>query len=176
MRTVSFEQIKDQDLRGQVWAMPTDTIPGLSCLALDQDAISRMDVVKNRTPDKSYIVLIGSLEQLDLFGIQPLEKHKRCLNRFWPGPVSVVIPGVGQQFSHLDGVVEGLAFRLPDDEQIRNLCLEIGPLVSTSANLSGEPPIMNISEIARCFDGMIDFVVNEYKEIGEPSTLIKILR
>lgn len=176
METIDFAKLMKQDVTGAVWAMPTDTIPGLSCLAQDPDAVNRIDHIKQRTPDKSYIVLIGSIDQLSLFGVTPSDKHRKCLNRFWPGPVSIVIPGIGQEFSHLDGVVEGLAFRLPDNPLLQKLCEIQGPIISTSANLTGQPALKSLDEIEQQFSDQLDYLVDETWPIGEPSTLIKILR
>lgn len=176
MKKVNFIDLSEQNLNGKVWAMPTDTIPGLSCLALDRKAVARMDTIKKRVPGKSYIIMIGSIDQLGEFGIEPSEKHRDFLGTVWPGPVSVVVPKIGQEFCHLDGTIEGLAFRLPDNEVLRELCLKQGPLISTSANISGQSSMTDMDDIVKVFRSQIEYVVYEDWPLGSPSTLIKILR
>ena len=176
MKIIDFNRIKEEKLKGMVWAMPTDTIPGLSCLALDQDAIKRMDHIKQRPPEKSYIIMIGSVAQLELFNIVPNQRQQKLLNRVWPGPVSIVIPGLGEEFSHLDGIVEGLAFRLPDNPLLQEFCNIHGPVVTTSANISGQETLRSMDDIMDQFSNIIDFIIIDTLPVGEPSTLIKILR
>lgn len=160
-----------------VWAMPSDTIYGLSCLAFDQQAIAKLDVIKNRPKDKSYIVLIGEVVQLELFGIELQPPTVRFLETVWPGPVSVVLPGVDSSFSYLGKSNDGIAFRLPDDKQLRDLCKKHGPVVTTSANRSGSPSFLTAVEIEREFKDEIDFVCTQKDYVpGSPSNVIKLLR
>lgn len=154
--------------------MLTDTIYGLVGSALSKKTVARIYRIRKRTPEKPFIVLIGSIGDLKLFKIKVDKFSKRVLNRVWPGKVSVILPCRVKNFSHLHRGTETLAFRLPADVRLRNLLKRTGPLVAPSANPEGSTPAENIEEAKNYFGKKVDFYISGKKPDKLPSTLIQI--
>ena len=124
------------------------------------------------------IILISSVDDLKLFGVDADEKSKKFLFKFWPGKVSIVLPITVnlflEKFYYLHRGTKTLAFRLPDDELLSVLLSKVGPLVAPSANLEGFPPATTIEEAKNYFGNQLDFYISGGKIENKPSKLIKI--
>jgi len=142
--------------------MVTDTIIGLHARAFDKEAIERIYKIKKRDRSKGFIILIPSIKSLEEFGVKINKRQKDFLKRVWPGPVSVVFGDV--------------AFRMPDNKKLLSFLKRVGPVVSTSANLSGQEPVKNIREAKKLFGGKVDEYLPGKVKSKTPSTVIKILR
>ncbi len=156
--------------------MPTDTIYGLVGSALDKKVVERIYAVRKRDLNKPFIILIGSLKDLDIFGAKINERTENLLKKIWPGPTSVVLPCKNKKFAYLHRGSETLAFRLSKPLWLRKMLRKTGSLVAPSANISGKPPALTIKEAKKYFNGNVDFYVDGGKLISEPSSLIKIIR
>lgn len=156
---------------GGVGVIPTDTIYGIVASATNPGAINRIHQIKNRPEDKKLIVLIGNRGQLPALGIIPNEKEIQALNEFWPGPVSIILSTDGS-LSFLHAVDNTLGVRLPAETWLRKMINQTGPIVATSANLSGEATPRDIEIIKQQLPGL-DFYVNGSTN-SEPSRVGKI--
>ena len=88
--------------------------------------------------------------------------------------MSVIIPTVGLEY--LRQGAEGLAIRIPKDDAIRAVLERTGPLLTTSANLPGQPPASTLAEAQAYFDGRVDFYAEGGDMTGRPpSTVIRII-
>jgi L-threonylcarbamoyladenylate synthase len=164
---------------GAVFACPTDTVYGLSCLARDSAAVLRVKEIKGKTKDMPLIVLIGSLDQLDMF-VSPQSTSRvhaegRLLDNVWPGPVSVVFLETLPMWSTIspDGT---LAIRMPHHPELRAFIERVGPIISTSANKTGAQPAVCAHDVLQIFPTELDFIIDGGECNNPPSTLIKILR
>lgn len=131
---------------GGVVLLPTDTIYGLHALAADQNARMRVEEIKGREAGKRFITIAANIDQLeDLNAEVPGD-----LRKIWPAPLTAVLRCGGAT----------LAARVPDLPWLRDLLERTGPLISTSANRSGEPAISTPSDLApevlRGVDGIVD--------------------
>ena len=161
-----------QSLRaGSIVLMPTDTIYGLHAMALDEDAVGRVGEIKGREETKPFVVLAASVEQLADLGISAGADLLRRLASIWPAPLTAILPLV-RPIAASRGA-ESLAVRVPDVDWIRDLLGRTGPLVSTSANRSGEPPATSPDEVARALQG-VDAVVDGGVREGEPSAILDL--
>ncbi|MDI6733908.1 MAG: L-threonylcarbamoyladenylate synthase [Patescibacteria group bacterium] len=156
--------------------MPTDTIYGLVGRALSQRAVKRVYEVRKRDLNKPFIILISSLADLRLFGIELNKRTSGLLKKIWPGPVSVILPCPHKKFSYLHRGTNSLAFRLPKLKWLRDLLKQTGPLVAPSANLSGKLPAKNIKEAKKYFGSKADFYIDFGEIESPPSSLIEIKR
>lgn len=157
---------------GGVGVIPTDTIYGLVGSALKPGTVKRISDIKNRLDGKGFIVLISSIEDLKIFGIELTDINKIFLNKYWPGKVSVIF-AVPKKFEYLDKG-QGLAIRLPDDEDLKEALKQTGPLVAPSANPEGRPPAKNILEARKYFGDQIDFYEDGGNLESLPSTLVRL--
>jgi len=129
---------------GEVALLPTDTLPAL---AAQPAHAARIWSLKQRPLEKPLILMGADLEQLVQFlGVawrkEWLEQALRC----WPGPVTFVLPIVGVTTRSLNPTGESLGVRVPACDAIRDVLRLSGPLATTSANCSGEPPALSRRE------------------------------
>jgi len=143
-------------------------------LAINKEAVSRIYAIKKRNPIKPLIILIASYEDLKIFGIDLSEKQREILEKFLPGPTSVILPCKRNDFEYLHRGTNTLAFRFPKKENLLALIKQTGPLVAPSANPEGSPPATTISEAKKYFDDLIDFYSDEGILNGSASTLISL--
>jgi len=170
-----IQEILQKIRSGQIGIFPTDTLYAVSGSALNENAVERIFEIKKRSSKKPLIILIGSLEDLGLFGIRPTEKELRILEKIWPGKFSVVL-GVGQEdLAYLHRGTQSLAFRIPDDPWLRSFLEKSGPIVAPSANPEGLPPAKTIAEAKDYFKESVDFYFDKGTLEGKASTIISLL-
>lgn len=150
---------------GAVVLMPTDTIYGLHAVAANAEAVNRIKELKGRDETKPFIVLASSVEQLPALGITAPEETVRALAAIWPAPLTAILPRGDAT----------LAVRIPALEWLRALIERTGPLVSTSANRSGEPAVDHPSALARELHNALDVVDGGIRS-GEPSAILDLTR
>jgi len=167
-----IEKIAKLLQKGKIGILPTDTIYGIHASAWDKEAVERIYSIKKRESNKPFLVLISSIKDLDLFKITLESFQRKVLNKVWPGPVSVVFACGGRKTAHLRRGKNTLAFRFPQKVFLRRLLEKSGPLVSTSANLSGQKVATSVKEAQEIFGDQVDFFVNGGKLSQEPSTII----
>jgi len=158
-----------------VGVLPTDTQYGLVGSAFSRRAVTKIYDLKSRIEKKSLIVLISSIDDLNMFGVEINEPAKAFMEKFWPGKVSIVLPFHNNRLYYLDKMGGTLAFRFPNKKSLINIIKDTGPLVAPSANPEGYPPATNIMEARRYFYKWIDFYVDGGDLVSDPSTIVKII-
>ncbi len=120
--------------------------------------------------------MISDQDSLADFNIKLNRQTAAKLNRYWPGPFSLVLDNNDPQFEFLHRGTKTLAFRLPKSDHLRDLIKQTGPLVAPSANPAGRPPATTIKEAKAYFGDQVDFYYPSETEpvIGEPSTVIRL--
>ncbi len=152
--------------------MPSDTVYGISCLAINKNAVERIYELKGRDYNMPFIILLADIkqaEQLDL-RVQGLEPA----NKFWPAPLTLITPAGPNTPVFLHRGKFSLAVRIPNNDELRKLISQTGPIVSTSANPQGQPPAKTIAEAKNYFGDKIDFYVDAGTLDGPPSTIAEI--
>ncbi len=157
---------------GAVGVMPTDTIYGVVCSASSPDAVARLYNIKRRE-NKPGTVIAASVDQLVQLGIK--RRYLKAVEHFWPNPISLVLP-VGHELDYLDAGKLSVAVRIPADVEIRKLLEQTGPLLTSSVNITGQPPANNIDEAKAYFASSVDFYVDGGdKSEAEASTVIRVV-
>jgi len=160
---------------GGIIIYPTETVLGIGCQSLNKDAINKVYGIKKRDRSKAMLVLVNSLSMIKRYkkNISPLEK-KLLLSE---EPTTVILDNVTGIPDELTGENNSLAFRITKHK----FCLELikaiaQPLVSTSANLSGEPTAKNHKDLPTELKNKVDFIIKEHPEsnLQKPSRIIKI--
>lgn len=162
---------------GGVILYPTDTVWGLGCDATNPEAIKKVYQIKNREESKSLIILLENQDHLNKYlkdvpqvAWELIEHAEKPLTIIYPDaknlPASIIAP---------DGTI---AIRIVRDEFCRQLIRNTGrPLVSTSANISGEPTPANFSQISAEILSRVDYTVNlrqNEKDNPAPSSIIQL--
>jgi L-threonylcarbamoyladenylate synthase len=156
---------------GAVGLVPTDTIYGLSAVALNKDAVEKVHKLKKRDDKKPLVVLISSINQLQDLGIN--NEQSKLIKNYWPGPLSVEFEAKNAPHWLHRGMYY-FAVRIPDNNDLLKLIKKTGPIVSTSANLQGKKPASSAKEAEEYFGKNIDFYLDIGMLQGQPSTLVKI--
>lgn len=128
--------------RGGVIAYPTEAVFGLGCDPFNAAAVDRLLLLKQRPAHKGLILVAADQDQIAplLEGLPP--RQRDALNRTWPGPVTWLIPDpAGWVPANVKGDFTSVAVRVSAHPVVRDLCRAWGgPLVSTSANQTGQTP------------------------------------
>lgn len=165
--------------QGGIIAYPTEAVFGLGCDPDNELAIEKLLALKNRSKDKGLILLAGNYSQLLPYiddSAIPQDKRFSVLSR-WPGPVTQVMPANKAISPLICGVFDTIAVRVTDHPDIVDLCLQTGkPIISTSANISGQPAASCWQEVEQQFPEQLDFIIkSETLGFGKPSTIINAL-
>lgn len=145
--------------RGGLILYPTDTIWGIGCDATNVAAVKKVYDIKRRDDSKALIVLIDNVEHLDHYVVNVPEMARELLD-VAVKPLTIIYDGAYNVASNLLGDNDSLGIRIPHEEFSQRLCAEFGkPLVSTSANVSGEPSAKTFADISDEIKKSVDYVV-----------------
>jgi len=161
--------------QGGILLYPTDTVWGIGCDATSAEAVARIYALKRSENKKSMLVLCASpdmvvryVDRAPAIAFEVMELATR--------PLTLILPGATKVAPNLIPDEGTLGVRVPDHEFCRRILRGLGrPIVSTSANLSGEPAPVGLQDIAREIIDGVDFVVNprfEGKPTRKPSSII----
>ena len=159
---------------GEVVGMPTETVYGLAANAFDEAAVKKIFEAKKRPADNPLIVHIADIEMLKgLVKDIPAIAFDVC-KRFWPGPLTVVLPKSDKIPSVTSGGLETVGIRLPSNEVAREFIRASGlPLAAPSANLSGSPSPTTAGHVYDDLNGRIPAILDGGKcSVGVESTVI----
>ena len=133
---------------GQVIAIPTDTFYGLAANPFDEGAVERVFAIKGRAQNMPLLLLIDSVEMArELARELPPEFH-RLADRFWPGPLTIVVEASANVPSSVTGGTGRIGLRLPAAAIPRALVKQAGlPVTGTSANRTGESECSSAQEV-----------------------------
>lgn len=141
---------------GGIGILLTDTLYGVVARADNETAVARIYELKQRTESKPPIVLIADTSQM----YDPLPAGvDETIDGRWPGKNSVIVPSPSAP-EWLTRGSSGVAYRLPDNNALRRLLRETGPLVAPSANPEGKPPARSVGEAEGYFGDLVDFYVD----------------
>ncbi|GHC54415.1 L-threonylcarbamoyladenylate synthase [Ulvibacter litoralis] len=162
--------------KGGLILYPTDTVWGIGCDSTHPKAIERIYELKKRANDKSLICLVSDLRMLEQF-VEQIPKGAYDVLKFSVDPTTIVYDNPIRVSETLIAADDSLAYRIVDNEFCQKLIRKLKrPIVSTSANISGEKTPLNFQEISQEILDGVDYVVNlqRDKKAGKPSTIIKI--
>ncbi|MGQ0658841.1 MAG: L-threonylcarbamoyladenylate synthase [Chromatiales bacterium] len=145
--------------RGGIIAYPTEAVFGLGCDPRNIAALLRLVAIKGRAANKGFIVIAGNVDQLDDLVRYPSATVRKRVLATWPGPVTWVLPSRPDLPLPLTGGRGTLAVRVTAHATASALCRIAGPLVSTSANLSGHRPAHDLLRVRGQFCNYIDYFV-----------------
>lgn len=178
---------------GGVILYPTDTIWGIGCDATNPEAVAKVYGIKKRPDSKSLVLLADSLDMVGRYvkeipdiAVQLVEVNDRPMTIIYPDAICGKAPAEGSKavadrhFLAYNAVAEdgSVGIRVPMNEFCRNLCYKLGrPVVSTSANLSGEASPERYADIPQEIISAVDYVVDpalERDSLGKASQIIKV--
>ncbi len=153
---------------GELVGFPTETVYGIAANERDRDAVDRLLAIRNSPSDKKLTVHISDTSDLWHHCPSPPPLAARLAERFWPGPLTMVLP-------HSERGTIGL--RLPDHRISRQLIRKAGvPVVAPSANISGQDPAINADQVLEVFDGTLAYVIDGGTVPGGTSSTVVRIR
>lgn len=169
--------------KGEVIAYPTEAVYGLGCDPDNPGALEKLLALKSRNPSKGLILIASKIEQLNFYVDFDSLSPETYLNiqKSWPGFITWVLPVNKKNISQINPILYGrfdtLAVRVSDHPVVINLCsLFSRPIVSTSANISGDEAIKDRKLLDKLFNGRIAGLVDG--NLGghdKPSTIINAI-
>lgn len=146
---------------GGLVAYPTEAVYGIGCDPADDTSLARLLALKRRPAGKGLILIAADVGQLGTWmGELPTDVRERML-KSWPGPVTWIVPPGPAVTPLLRGDHDGVAVRVTDHPLAAALCRAFGgPVVSTSANTSGEPPARELAALRAQFGTGIDYYLD----------------
>src|SRR3990170_5195777 len=161
---------------GGIILYPADTIWGIGCDALNKDAINKIYSIKERQSGKGLIVLVSNLDQLYEVAASVHPRIDTLLH-YHERPLTIVYPAAKKPFEHLIAKDGSIAIRLVKSGFCHELISAYSrPLVSTSANLTGEPSPTTFGTISSLILSKVDYALPAYTEkgmTGTPSVIAK---
>ncbi|MEN6436889.1 MAG: L-threonylcarbamoyladenylate synthase [Anaerolineaceae bacterium] len=159
-------------LTGGLVAFPTDTVYGLGCLLRDSKAIDRLYQVKERSQSKAIAVLIGDVSDLQQLTVSVPPLAASLAQHFWPGALTLIFP-IHPDLPPNLSPFPTIGIRMPDHAFARELLRLMGPLATTSANISGQESPVSAEEVADQLNGRIELILDGGKTPGGiPSTVV----
>jgi L-threonylcarbamoyladenylate synthase len=177
----AIDQAVQALLSRQVVAFPTDTVYGVASLAFEVEAIEKLFAAKGRDAGKAIAVLVGSPEALAQVSSGLNASAQRLAERFWPGPLTLVVPRNPALPAVLapapPGALPTIGVRMPDHPVALEVLRRTGPLAVTSANLSGGPNPHTAQDVADQLGGRIALILDGGRAPGGlPSTVVDCTR
>lgn len=155
MTLVSIHEAFEIIREGGVVAAPTEAVYGLSCDPWNETAVRTLLDLKRRDVAQGLILVAGGLYQFTSLVEQLSRERQQTLLASWPGPVTWLVPANGHVPAWIRGAHSTVALRVTAHPVMAELCRVVGkPLVSTSANPSGESPARDPAMLAKYFPGL----------------------
>ena len=178
MSLVPIDILIEGAISGSLVSFPTDTVPALAARPDKADLIFQ---AKDRSQDKPLILMGATAESLWPYvcgSDEELQLWEGVAEKYWPGPLTLVLPAsvmVPRVMNPIDPTTIGL--RIPNCDIAREIMAKTGPLATTSANLSGQPPLQRMAEISGQFPDVLVLSLSQSEEMmlgsGLPSTVVK---
>jgi L-threonylcarbamoyladenylate synthase len=161
---------------GGLVAIPTETVYGLGANGLDEGAVAKIFEAKGRPQDNPLILHISGPEQIELFCHHIPQKAYDLAERFWPGPLTIVLPAKETVPKRTTGGLSTVAVRCPDCDVTREIIRLSGvPVAAPSANISGKPSTTTAEHVRHDHDGRIDAIVDGGScRVGVESTIVDL--
>lgn len=163
--------------QGGVILYPTDTVWGIGCDATNEEAVRKVYEIKRRADSKAMLVLVDSSVKVDFY-VQDVPDVAWDLIDLAEKPLTIIYDGARNLAPNLLAVDGSVGIRVTNEAFSKRLCQHFRKaIVSTSANVSGEPAPANFSEISDEIKAAVDYVVNfRQEDMGhpKPSSIIRL--
>lgn len=162
---------------GKTILYPTDTVWGLGCDATNIDAVAKIFELKNRVESKSLVVLVSSIEMLGFY-VDKVPQKAIDIIASTKQPTTIIYNNPKGLAANAIATDNTIAIRIPSHHYCLDLINKFGkPIISTSANISGEPTPKSFSEISQPILEGVDYVVNleQEKITNKSSTILKLV-
>jgi len=161
---------------GGLVAFPTETVYGLGANGLDFKAVEGIFKAKGRPSNNPLIEHISHMDMLQLLTEHVPEEAKVLAEKFWPGPLSIIMPKEKHVPANVTAGLNTVAIRMPDDAVALSLIEKCGvPIAAPSANASGKPSPTDAAAVMQDMSGRIDMILDGVRcSVGVESTVLDL--
>jgi len=161
---------------GGILALPTETFYALAADPFQPAALKRLYAVKGRAEEKAVLLLVADAEMVPRVAREVPELARRLMARFWPGPLTLILPARGELPDLVTGGTDTVGVRQPRQPLTLRLLAALGsPLTGTSANRAGRDPLTLAADVAREFGEDVDLIMDAGPcPGGLPSTIVDV--
>jgi L-threonylcarbamoyladenylate synthase len=161
--------------RGEIVAIPTDSLYTLVADPFNLHAVGRVFAAKGREPHRSLPLLVSDFLMAEDLVKELPARFYLLARRFWPGPLTIIVPASAKIPLKVTGNTGRLGLRQSRSRVAQALIDWLGqPLIATSANVSGQPTCRTGIEVFGTMDGRVDLVLDGGACVGQGSTTIDI--
>ena len=163
---------------GGVVVFPTDTLYGLGADVFSLPALQRIFAIKGRPAELALPVLVAGLDQVESVALPMSNQAQELAERFWPGPLTLVMRRSPELPDLVTGGADTVAVRMPAHRIPLALARRLGrPITGTSANLSGQPDLLDLDSIENQLGNLVDYIIRSGPPPeGTGSTVVDITR
>lgn len=171
---MDIEEICKVLSKGGLVVCPTDTVYGIMGDATDESVIDKVFKVKQRPYNKPLIVLMDSYEMILDYTSEVSKNEEDFIKEFMPGLVTIILKKNDRISDLITSGMDTVAVRIPDSVELREIIKKLGrPVISTSANISDEKQVTEISELDIEIKSKIDLILDGGKRDNLSSTIVK---
>lgn len=171
---MTMDKIRTILEKGGAVVLPTDTVYGLFCKALSEEAVNHVYRLKQRPREKAMNLNVASLEDIYHFSQNPPDFLEKVYNRFMPGPLTIILKSNNNVPFWVNSGLDTVGFRVPKHEKTLRLIKEMGPLIGPSANLSGNESGKKLSDIQAQFSVDLLGIEDDQALTGIDSTILDL--
>lgn len=161
---------------GGLLIFPTDTVYGLGTRADRDDAVRRLYQAKGRPAHLALPILVGRTEQVHRIAAEWPAAAQALAEAFWPGPLTLIVPRAAELSPVVTGGAETVGVRLPAHAPLQDWLVACDfPVAVTSANLSSEPPALQVPDLSPALREAVDLILDDGPCAGTiPSTVVDV--
>lgn len=157
----------------EVVAFPTETVFGLGVKFSHLEALEKIYEIKHRSHSKAISLMIYDPKDIEKYAYVN-ENAQKLIDHFMPGMITLVLKKKSILSDDFTAGYDTIGIRIPDDPFVLKLLKEVGPMLVTSANISGQETLLNDQEIYKQFKGKIKMIVKGKCKNTLASTVIKV--
>ena len=171
---MDIEKLVDILKNGGIAVIPTDTVYGIVCDALDEEAVDKIYQLKKRSYSKPMIVLMSDMDMVKKYTKSLSKLEKKLFDTFAPGPLTVLVKKADSIPDVVNSGLPDLGVRIPDDKDLQLLISKLGhPIVATSANVSSSETITRINMLEDSIKDNVDYIYNGGSIYRGASTIVR---
>ena len=169
----NIDKIVDFLRSNQIVAFPTETVFGLGVRYLSKEALQQIYDLKQRETAKAVTLMVGDIQDIQKYA-KVEQTSEKIIQAFMPGQITIVLEKKPNVDAYYTAGKNTIGIRIPDDPFVLELLKQVGPMLVTSANLSGYPDMCSDQEVLKVFDKKIPLIVKGKAGSGKASTVVKV--
>jgi len=156
---------------GKVVAIPTETVFGLAVTFDNKNAINKMNEIKKRDQNKIYTMMIHNKDDISKYA-DVVDCAKKIIDKYMPGEITIILPKNKYFKNNYFKNSKTIGIRIPNHKLMQDVLKESGPLLVSSANISGEAACITTNDVIKNLN--VDIIVNQDSDNKPPSTIVLV--